>query len=350
MSTPTVLVVCPGRGVYTKAELGYLNRFGSNAFIAWADTERERAGRTSVTALDGASSYESDTYTRGDNAAGLIYSCSLLDFRAIDPHAFEVVAICGNSMGWYTALACAGALDAEQGFKLADTMGAMTHEMAPGGQCVHTTADASWRISGERRAALMDAMARAGALGKIEVSIELGAMVVFAGADAAIDAFIEAAPRGPQPFPFRLTNHGAFHTPLMAPISARAKEVIPAQWFRAPRIPIIDGRGKVWRPFSTDPAAIWDYTLGAQVVDTYDFNASVRVAMREYAPDHVIVLGPGDTLGGAVIQSLIACQWDDIKDKAAFDARQARAPLLISMGRADQRRLVDSGGALNAAR
>ncbi len=62
--------------------------------------------------------------------------------------------------------------------------------------------------------------------------------------------------------------------------------------------------------------------------------------MREFAPDAVIVLGPGTTLGGSVIQSLIGANWKGMTDRAAFKTLQARDPVVISMGRDDQRALV----------
>jgi hypothetical protein len=63
--------------------------------------------------------------------------------------------------------------------------------------------------------------------------------------------------------------------------------------------------------------------------------------VKEYAPDRVILLGPGDTLGGAIAQALIAIRWQGLGSKQDFQAVQASdAPLLLSMGRADQRALV----------
>ena len=95
------------------------------------------------------------------------------------------------------------------------------------------------------------------------------------------------------------------------------------------------------------PEALWDYTLGAQVTETYDFAAAIRVSVREFAPDVLIVLGPGETLGGAVAQSLIAIDWRGLADKNDFSRRQATTPVLLAMGRADQRALV-TGGARRA--
>jgi [acyl-carrier-protein] S-malonyltransferase len=63
----------------------------------------------------------------------------------------------------------------------------------------------------------------------------------------------------------------------------------------------------------------------------------VANAAREFAPDFFIVTGPGTTLGGAVAQSLVLADWRGMGSKADFRARQAEAPLLVSMGDAEQR-------------
>ena len=64
------------------------------------------------------------------------------------------------------------------------------------------------------------------------------------------------------------------------------------------------------------------------------------MAVKEFAPDVIILPGPGDTLGGAIAQSLIGIGWRGLAGKADFMARQASDPILLSMGRADQRALV----------
>ena len=66
----------------------------------------------------------------------------------------------------------------------------------------------------------------------------------------------------------------------------------------------------------------------------------MQVAVKEYAPDVIILPGPGDTLGGAIAQALIGIEWQGIAGKADFMARQAADPILLSMGRPEQRALV----------
>jgi hypothetical protein len=76
------------------------------------------------------------------------------------------------------------------------------------------------------------------------------------------------------------------------------------------------------------------------VVEPYDFTRAVQVAAREFAPDLFIITGPGTTLGGAVAQSLVQINWCGLSGKAEFKARQADNPVVISMGDAEQRKVV----------
>jgi acyl transferase domain-containing protein len=337
----TAVVVCPGRGTYNAAELGYLKRHhpGQAPLLEMFDAERARLGQPGVAALDRAAAYDPAVHGRGDNASALIFASSLADYLAIDRDTFDIVAVTGNSMGWYTALACGGALQADAGFRVCNTMGALMHEASIGGQMIYALVDDDWRPIPGRREALIEAIAAVHGHDDAEVyvSIELGGMLVVAGNFAGIAALAERAPRGPGRFPVALAGHAAFHTPLQAPVSARAKAMVSPEGFGGPAIALIDGAGRIWRPYATDPAALWDYTLGQQVVETYDFTAAMRVAVREFAPDRIIVLGPGETLGSAVAQSLIAARWRGLDSKAAFAAAQAADPLVLAMGRADQR-------------
>ena len=110
--------------------------------------------------------------------------------------------------------------------------------------------------------------------------------------------------------------------------------------FQAPSIPMIDGRGHIWTPFSTDPHEMWDYTLGHQMHTSYDFTKAVQVGVKEFAPDAVIILGPGSSLGGAVAQSLIDIGWQNWHSKNDFIARQKDSPYIIALGLDDQRKLA----------
>lgn len=345
----TAVVICPGRGTYNKAELGYLSRHHPDKAALFAGFEPLRAagGRESLMALDGARTYSLARHSRGDNASVLIYASTYADFLSIDPEQVEVVAVTGNSMGWYSALACAGALSAKDGFHVVDNMGALMQEALIGGQLIYPFVGDDWRDDPAKKAellALVDQIdARPGHV--LAVSIDLGGMLVLAGDEAGLAAFEAAVPPVQDRFPMRLANHAAFHTALQAPVAEAGRARLGCEMFGQPVLPMIDGRGEIWQPGAVDVEALWRYTLDHQVVRTYDFTRAVRTAAREFAPDLFIVTGPGTTLGGAVAQSLILCDWRGMATKADFARTQEADPLLVSMGMEGQRATVTAARA-----
>ncbi|RKF16080.1 ACP S-malonyltransferase [Roseovarius spongiae] len=338
--TRRAVVICPGRGTYNKAEIGYLARHHAGR-VAPLDAAREAEGLDTLTALDGAERFAPKLHLRGDIAAPLIYACSALDAGAL-AEDIEVVAVTGNSMGWYTALAVGGALSLVDGLRVTTTMGRLMHDAMIGGQLIYPCTDADWRADPNRRAALLATVAEIDARADhvLRLSIDLGGMLVLAGNGAGLDAFESDVPRVQDRFPLRLPGHAAFHTDLQAPVAEAGRAALGADLFHAPAIPLIDGRGAIWWPEASDPAALRAYTLGHQVTEAYDFARAIAISAREFAPDLFIVTGPGTTLGGAVAQSLIACGWDGMQDKPAFQTWQEDGPRLVSMGREDQRGVV----------
>ncbi len=339
MSRRTALVVAPGRGTYNRDELGYLKRHhaGRGDLIERFDRARHGLGQPLISELDGAPRYSAAALGRGDNASGLIYACAYADFQAIDRDRFDIVAVTGNSMGWYIALACGGALDTDNGFHLVNTMGTLMHQALIGGQMLYPVVDAEWReIPGKRD----ELLALIDATPGLYLSIDLGGMLVFGGEAEALTAAEKHLPPVRDRFPMRLAQHAAFHTPLQTPVSETARTHLGPESFGQPTHPLIDGRGQIWWPKACNTTNLWDYTLKTQVLEPYGFAAALRTGLREFAPEVVIVLGPGSTLGGAVAQTMIAANWHGLADKAGFQARQTTEPVLLSMGLDDQRRLV----------
>ncbi|MEQ6248078.1 ACP S-malonyltransferase [Sulfitobacter sp. HNIBRBA3233] len=342
MSKPTAVLICPGRGTYNKTELGTLARtHGVDPLIARWDALREETGQETLSALDEADRFQASRHTTGDNASALIYACSALDaFAARQTH--DIRAVTGNSLGWYIALAAAGAAGPLDGMRIVNTMGTLMHREGVGGQILYPFVDEDWREIEGARADLLTLVSQIDARDgmRLAPSIHLGGMLVVAGNDPALDAFQAALPRIEDRYPLRLPNHAAFHTDLLSHVAAKGRETLGEDLFRQPEITLIDGRGALWAPLSTDVQALRDYTLGHQVTRTYDFTAAVQSAARNVAPERFIVTGPGTTLGSAVAQALIAIGWQGIDSKRAFLDRQAKDPVVISMGRADQRGLV----------
>ena len=340
----TAVIIAPGRGTYNKPELGYLacHHADKAALIAEFDEFRRVKGQKPVTELDSAARFSGPTHTRGDNASGLIYACAYADFLSVDRNRFDIVGVTGNSMGWYIALACAGALGAMGGMEVVNTMGTLMQEHLIGGQMIYPFVDENWCEIPSRReevfAAIQEIDARSGCT--LGLSIDLGGMLVLAGDEAGLEAFEKQMPRVQERFPMRLQNHAGFHSALQEPVAELGRSVLPKELFRQPEIPLIDGRGALWYPKSSDLKGLRDYTLGHQVVAPYDFTASIRSAARELMPDVFIILGPGTTHGGAVAQSLIRSNWHGWGNKSDFQSSQNKTPKLLAMGMEQQRALV----------
>lgn len=334
MSKKRIVVICPGRGSYTKENLGTLiGRTSMREELELLDQERAQLNYPTLSELDGAEKFKTSLHTKGEHASPLIYACSKADFLEINDDQYEVVAIAGNSMGWYLTLAFAGVLNELDSFRLIQTMGAMMEKGLIGGQVIYPIIDKTWNIDPEK-VKLVDSVIdeinkNEGA--EVFISIHLGGYRVLAGNKEGVKQLLEKLPKL-ENYPFQLVNHGAFHTPLLKDISEKAEHGLYQLQFNKPKIPIIDGEGVIWQPYSTDLKKLYDYTLKTQVLETYNFTKSIEVALKEFAPDHLVLLGPGNSLGGAIGQIMVQNQWKGIKNKEDFSKLQIENPFLISLG------------------
>lgn len=336
MAKQRIVVICPGRGTYTRETSSYLKTHGAPAQdqIAWMDDQRKSAALPTLTDLD-TQPFKAKIHMAGEHASPLIYACSLSDFLSIDQNKYEIVAITGNSMGWYIALALGGALTKQNAYNLIDTMGSMMKDSIIGGQIIYPIVDENWQVDETKKEMVMTEIENAGA----HVSIHLGGYLVIGGEQKALDTLLKKLPTDNK-YPFQLPFHAAFHTPLMKEVSIKGKSELPSSLFQKPTIPLVDGRGQIWSPYSTDISELHQYTLGHQVTNPYDFSYAVMVAMKEFCPDKLVLLGPGNTLGGSIGQIMIQNNWLDVDSKSAFSSMQKKSPYLISMGMDEQRKLV----------
>ena len=135
----TAVVLCPGRGSYTASELGYLSGAAPacvlaelNPAIDRLDNLRIDMGDPTIRDMDGAHTFSPELF-RGENASCLTFACTVFDFLRLDRKKLDIVAIGGNSMGWYSALFAAGAFSLDDTHTLVEVMGGMTREGQIGG-------------------------------------------------------------------------------------------------------------------------------------------------------------------------------------------------------------------------
>lgn len=332
-----LFLVCPGRGSYGKSQLGTYQ--GPSAVLDQLDAFRANLGRPTLREMDAADRHGARFHVAGENASILTFGATAYDIEALDPNKGQIVAVGGNSMGWYAALYAAGALELSEAAWLIETMGQYQAKNIIGGQVLYPTVDADWRPD----AALAAAVDAALETDEVHLSIRLGGTAVLAGTRRAVKGLLASMPkleRGKRSYPVQLPLHSAFHTPLMSATAYKARGELADLALRGPSVPLVDGRGAIFHPWAS-PQAIFDWTLGAQVDDTYDFSATVQAGVGQFAPDAILLPGPGDTLGASVAQALIEIGWRGLRDKADFaEAQRADIPLVISMARAEQRALV----------
>ena len=248
MDKKRVVVVCPGRGTYTRETSGYLAKYGKfrKDQISWMDNKRENKGLPSLSSLD-LKPFQSKIHMAGENASTLIFACSISDFSFIDQKKYEVVSIIGNSMGWYTTLVLGNVLSIKQGYDLIHTMGSMMKNQIIGGQIIYPVVDDDWIENKEKKTNIISQVKKAGCY----ISIDLGGYVVIGGEQTSLDLLLKKLPKK-EHYPFQLPYHAAFHTPLLKSISEKAFNLISPKNFQKPSIPVIDGKGNIWSPFSTN--------------------------------------------------------------------------------------------------
>ena len=326
------LVLCPGRGSYTEKSLRSLEP--DHELVRIAERRRADFGLEPLLALDQAERFEPARHLRPAHVSPLIYVKAMIDGARAQEN-YDFVAIGGNSLGWYIALALSGSLSFEDGFRVVQKMALLQEEFSDGGQILYPVVNDEWKPSAEAQSAVDGALSDAGA--EASDSIYLGGYRVLAGSSAGVTHLLRALPQvriGTVTYPIRLAQHGPYHTSFAQPVADAARSEFASLRLGAPRATLIDGRGRRHTPWSADLDEMFEYTFGAQVVTPYDFTASVRVGLREFAPDHVVLPGPGNTLGGIVGQIMCAEGWRGVRSKLDFleDQKAHSSPFVVSMG------------------
>lgn len=332
------LLVLPGRGAYTAASLGSLDL--EHPWVVRADELRAARGLPTITELDAAERFDARLHLQPIHAAPLVFVASLLDAeRAAGDH--RIAAVTASGQGWYSALAAAGVLGFDDAFTLVQELGRLQQEPLPGGgrggQVIYPLTDAEWHPDDGLRATVDGALRDgAGEDGRVHPSIELGGFAVIAGDDRGVERLlrqlvpVRIAERA---YPLRLALQGPDHTPLVAHVAAALREVASDMTWDRPQVTLIDGRGTRWTPWSSDPDALRVHSVDAHLTTPNRPATAIRVALREEAPDRLVLTGPGSSLAALCGQVIAAEGYQGIRSRTEFEARQAADPLVLSMRR-----------------
>ena len=220
----------------------------------------------------------------------LVTSLAALEvLKSRDPAPLEQAALtAGLSLGEYTALVFAGALDFDDAVRLVDVRGRAMQE------CAELRPGAMVAVLGLDRAAVAKLCDECRGADVLEVANVLcpGNVVASGSAEACRRLEVAATAAGAMKC-VPLEVAGAFHTVMMEPAVTKLSAALAATEIRPPRIPVVsnvDARPHV------DPAEI-RRLLARQVVGVVEWQASVEHLLATGVRT-VWEVGPGRVLRG----------------------------------------------------
>ena len=192
----------------------------------------------------------------------------------------------GHSLGEFSALVAAGAIEFEDALRLV-AIRAQQMQL-----CCDKVPGTMAAIIGLEDKVVEDICAKAEGL-VIPANYNCDGQVVISGEKAAVEAacaqFLEAGAKRALP----LSVSGAFHSPLMEPARAKLGEAIEATAFKEPSCPVYQN---VTAKAETDPQVIKDNLL-KQLTSPVRWTQTIR-NMRADGAEEFIELGPGNVLQG----------------------------------------------------
>ncbi len=200
----------------------------------------------------------------------------------------EPLLVAGHSLGEYTALVAAGALELEDAVRLVRFRAQAMQEAVPVG--IGSMA----AILGLTDEAVQEACSEA-AQGEVVEPVNFNApsQVVIAGHASAVQRACEIAKRLGAKRAVPLTVSAPFHSSLLQPASDRLRERLAQTTLRKARIDLINN---VDVSIESEPVRIAD-ALARQAARPVRWADSVR-RMSELGVTHVIECGPGRVLSG----------------------------------------------------
>lgn len=220
------------------------------------------------------------------------------------------VVMAGHSLGEYTALVCAGALDFAPAVELVSLRGKFMQDAVPAGQ------GAMAAILGLDDAQVVSACAQA-AQGEVVSAVNFNSpgQVVIAGQTAAVNRAIEACKTAGAKRAVLLPVSVPSHCALMQPAAEKLAQQLQGMTVRAPNIPVLNN---VDVATATDPAAI-RAALVRQLHSPVRWVETIQ-KMSADGVNTLVECGPGKVLVGLNKRIVKDMATHALVDVAALDA------------------------------
>ncbi|HEX2163075.1 MAG TPA: ACP S-malonyltransferase [Thermoanaerobaculia bacterium] len=227
------------------------------------------------------------------NTQPAILAVSVAIHRALAERGVDLApaVVAGHSLGEYSALVAAGALDFADAVRLVRRRGELMQAAVPAGE------GAMAAVLGLDRAAVAAVVEEAAGAGLGVVAVandNAPGQTVIAGAAAAVERAVEVALERGARKATRLPVSAPFHSPLMAPAREGMAPLLAAADFRDPALPVIvnvDARAVSRGPELRD-------ALARQIDSPVRWVESMELAARDFGVDTFVEIGPGGVLSG----------------------------------------------------
>ncbi len=225
------------------------------------------------------------------NTQPAILTASIAAYRVFAGSGLEPAAVAGHSLGEYSALVAAGALEFADAVRLVRRRGELMQEAVPVGE------GAMAAVLGLEAGAVAEVAAAAAGDGVCAVAnLNAPEQTVIAGHRAAIERAVELARERGAKRALLLPVSAPFHSPLMAPARAALAPLLEATAFADPRPPLVTNVDAA--PVASGAAA--REALVRQVDSPVRWVESVRRMVAELGVEVFVELGPGSVLSGLV--------------------------------------------------
>lgn len=282
------IVLCPGQGAQ---HVGMGKTWAEKSPVA-AATFAEADTALGFKLSDVCFAGPDTQLNRTDVAQAALYTASVASFRALQEQGKlgDVTMTAGLSLGEFTALHLAGAIDFASGLKLVRLRGQAMQEAAEASKS--TMVAVTGEVTEEKINELCDKARGDGVL--VPANFNSPMQVVVSGSIEACQRAVEvASAMGFKPTP--LTVAGAFHSPIMAPAAAKLEAALNSVTWSAPKVTVLSN--VTGQPHGSDTATIKSL-LVKQLTSPVRWSQSMAWAAQQNAGARFVELAPNKVLAG----------------------------------------------------
>lgn len=241
-----------------------------------------------------------------------LLTTSMAIYRLLEAEGLVADQMAGLSLGEYTALVAAGALDFEQAVALVAKRGEWMETAAPPGSgkmvaVLNTDAAVIEAVCAEVRTGFV-----------APANYNTPAQIVIGGEVAAVDEAIAALKEKGVKRLIPLNVSGPFHTALLRPASEQLATALKDVTIAPPRVPVI-GNTEAEEMKYQDISSL----LARQVMEPVRFYESIAT-MQEAGVNRFIEIGPGKVLSGFIKKIDKSLESQSVEDCASLETFLAR--------------------------